>query len=172
MDPLIRPATPEDAAAIASVHVQSWQETYAGLIPPDFLAHMTSAEMRERRAASWRATIDQAREAVRVAEQGGGLVAFASVGPARDHPGYGAELMCLYSLARVQGRGTGRALLHAAAQDAWASGARNLALWVLDVNPTRAWYARQGAREAGEKRDGELREIRMVWDELTALLVR
>ena len=69
MDPLIRPATPEDAAAIASVHVQSWQETYAGLIPPDFLAHMTSAEMRERRAASWRATIDQAREAVRVAEQ-------------------------------------------------------------------------------------------------------
>ncbi|MFC6592159.1 GNAT family N-acetyltransferase [Deinococcus lacus] len=55
----------------------------------------------------------QEREEVFVAEQGGEVVAFASVGPARDHPGYTHELMTLYSLKRVQGRGMGRGLLDA-----------------------------------------------------------
>ncbi|MEF2277146.1 hypothetical protein V3W47_02470 [Deinococcus sp. YIM 134068] len=46
-------------------------------------------------------------------------------------------------------------------------GFRSLALWVLDVNPTRAYYAHLGGREDGEKTEplpggGELREVRMV----------
>jgi len=42
--PLIRAATPTDAAGIAAVHVQSWRDTYAGLLPDEFLARMTSPE--------------------------------------------------------------------------------------------------------------------------------
>lgn len=125
---LVRRAEVADAPAIAAVHVQSWRETYAGLISPDFLDRMTSDAARQRREKSWEATISTGRENVFVAERDGQVVAFASVGPARDHPGYSHELMTLYSLRRVQA---------------------------------------QGAREAGEKVEGELAEVRMVWDKLS-----
>ncbi|WP_240738432.1 GNAT family N-acetyltransferase [Deinococcus fonticola] len=99
-------------------------------------------------------------------------MAFASGGPARQYPGYEAELYTLYSLKEVQGHGIGKALLHALARELQTGGAKNMALWVLDVNPTRHWYARQGASAAGEKQEGALRELRMVWDDLSRLLVR
>ena len=162
----IRRAEVADAPAIAGIHVQSWQETYNGLIAPDFLERATNDNARQQREKGWRATILQDREEVFVAEQGGEVVAFASVGPARDHPGYSHELMTLYSLKRVQGRGIGQALLQAVMGQVRGQGGNNLALWVLSSNPTRQWYAAQGAREAGEKVEGELYEVRMVWDRL------
>ncbi|GGL85939.1 N-acetyltransferase [Deinococcus aerolatus] len=162
----IRPATPADAPAIARIHVASWRETYAGLMPDDFLDRMTGEDMRERREVSWGRTIIRRLETVLVAELDGTVVAFASAGPARDHPGFEAELMTLYALKSVQGRGLGRALFGEVVQTLRADGMQNLALWVLDTNPTRAWYLRQGGREAGEKLDGALREVRVVWDRL------
>lgn len=170
MDANIRTARTGDAPGIAHVHTQSWRETYRGLMPGDFLERMTSSAAQERRETSWGQTIEISRERVYVADLNGEIVAFASVGPARDHPGYDDELMTLYSLQTVQGHGIGRQLLHHAMQDSRTGGAKNMALWVLDRNPTRQWYARQGATEAGEKQEGELREIRMVWDDLTRLL--
>ncbi|THF83618.1 GNAT family N-acetyltransferase [Deinococcus sp. KSM4-11] len=170
MPTLIRPATPDDAPGIAHVHVMGWRETYTGLMPEDFLARMTDDDMRTRRTAMWLDRLSGDRGGVVVATTARGVVGFAAVGPPRDHPGYDAELGALYTLREVHGYGTGRALLQAAAQAAWNGGARNLALWVLDVNPTRAWYARQGAREAGSKTDGPLTEIRMVWDDLGTLI--
>ena len=169
MTPLIRAATPDDADAIARVHVQSWRETYGGLVPDDFLERMTDGAALERRRDMWR-TLAARPDPVQVAVEGGQVVAFASGGAPQDHPGYDAELHTLYSLRAAQGRGTGRALLRGVAGELRAGGARRLALWVLDTNPTRGWYARQGAREAGEKQDGALREVRMAWDNLGTLL--
>lgn len=166
----LRRAEVDDSAAIAQIHVQSWRETYSGLISPDFLSRMTDESARQNREKSWQATISERLEDVFVAEQGGEVVAFASVGPARDHPGYASELMTLYALRRVQGQGIGQALLRAVMGQ--VEGGDNLALWVLASNPTRQWYAAQGAREAGEKVDGELTEVRMVWDRLPGTLER
>ncbi|QLG09478.1 GNAT family N-acetyltransferase [Deinococcus sp. D7000] len=162
----IRPATPADAPAIARVHVTSWRETYAGLMPDDFLERMTNDEMRQRREMGWERTLSQRLETVLVAEQDETVVAFASAGPARDHPGYEMELMTLYVLKSAQRRGLGRALFAEIVRTLRADGIQNLALWVLEANPTREWYLRQGGREAGEKLDGELREVRVVWDAL------
>lgn len=168
MTPLIRAAAPADADAIARVHVQSWRETYRGLIPDNLLDGMTDSAALERRRAMWSALVARP-DPVQVAIEGGQVVAFASGGAPQDHPGYDAELHTLYSLRAAQGQGTGRALLRGVAGALRAGGARNLALWVLDSNPTRNWYVRQGAREAGEKQDGALREVRMVWDDLDTL---
>ncbi|WP_022800503.1 GNAT family N-acetyltransferase [Deinococcus ficus] len=169
----IRAAGVADAAGIAAVHTQSWAETYRGLMPDAFLDRMTSGEMQVRREAGWAQTVTQGAEVVWVAVLDGQVVAFASAGEAGDHPGVAAELFTLYSLNRVQGRGVGRALLHAVLQEVRARGAGSAACWVLDVNPARAWYARQGAHEAGGKVQaipgGELREVRMVWPDLGAL---
>ncbi|WP_104989504.1 GNAT family N-acetyltransferase [Deinococcus sp. NW-56] len=169
----LRSATPTDAAALAQVHVTSWRETYAGLLPDDFLARMTDDHMRERREANWQNTISEGREIVLVGEREGKVVAFASAGPPRDHPGADAELYTLYALREAQGLGLGRALLSEVAEQLTAQGHRSLALWVLDVNPTRQWYVRQGGREDGAKTvpipGGELREVRLVWDDLRQL---
>jgi hypothetical protein len=37
---VVRPARDDDAAAIARVHWQSWQETYAGLMPQALLPEL------------------------------------------------------------------------------------------------------------------------------------
>lgn len=169
MTPLIRAATPDDADAIARVHVRSWRETYRGLLPDDLLERMTDGAAQERRRAMW-STLAARPAPVRVAVDGGQVVAFASGGAPQDHPGYDAELHTLYCLKAAQGQGAGRALLREVAGALRAGGAGTLALWVLDSNPTRGWYARQGGREAGEKQDGALREVRMVWDDLETLL--
>ena len=70
--------------------------------------------------------------------------------------------------------GLGRRLTAALAEELQARGFQSLALWVLDVNPTRAFYLHLGGREAGEKIEtipgGELREIRLVWDDLASLV--
>lgn len=174
---LVRPATPADAPGIAHVHVTSWRETYAGLMPEDFLTRATGEVARERREAFWTRHLSaQTGEIVLVAELRREVVAFASGGPAREHPGIGAELYTLYALRSVQGQGVGRALVSAVASELRGRGFRSLALWVLDVNPTRAYYAHLGGREAGERTEplpggGELREVRVVWDDLARLTI-
>ena len=66
--PVIRAATPADAPGIAAVHVQSWRETYADLMPADFLARMTSPKTQARREVFWQGNIAAGQDAVLVAE--------------------------------------------------------------------------------------------------------
>jgi len=40
----IRPAKPEDASAIAKVHVDAWRETYLHIVPQEHLDKLTYAE--------------------------------------------------------------------------------------------------------------------------------
>jgi ribosomal protein S18 acetylase RimI-like enzyme len=173
-DGRIRRATTADASALACVHVSSWQDTYAGLMPATFLAAMTDAAALERRRAFWERHVNSPDHVTLVAEFGGEVVAFVSGGPAHDHPGYDAELHTLYALPHAKGLGLGRRLTAALAEELQARGFQSLALWVLDVNPTRAFYLHLGGREAGEKIEtipgGELREIRLVWDDLASLM--
>jgi hypothetical protein len=42
----IRKATIEDADGMAMVHVTSWQQTYRGLIHPDFIMNEPSIKVR------------------------------------------------------------------------------------------------------------------------------
>ena len=47
---VLRPALPRDADDIARVHVETWQSTYAGLVPTGYLARMSVA----RSSPQWR----------------------------------------------------------------------------------------------------------------------
>src|SRR4029079_9382376 len=49
---VIRRATPEDAPAIAGIHVRSWQRDYADIIDPRFLAELDVSE-REQKWRGW-----------------------------------------------------------------------------------------------------------------------
>ena len=45
----IRRALPEDAATIARVHIDSWRETYAGIVSAEYLKNLSYSD----RTARW-----------------------------------------------------------------------------------------------------------------------
>lgn len=139
----VRPATTADAPGIAAVHVRSWQETYAHLVPAAELAGLSV----ERRAEAWSNILAEGRTDVRVArrDDGSPIVGWASTGAGR---GSGVprpvELEGLYVLAELHGSGVGQALLDA------ALGSRPASLWVAADNPrSHAFYRRNGFEPDG-----------------------
>jgi GNAT superfamily N-acetyltransferase len=146
MTPVVRPARVEEAEVIAGVHVRSWQAAYVGIVPQQILDRLSV----ERRASSWRATIEGAgEERVWVVEDDGGVRGFASIGPARDvdlPPGSG-ELYAIYLEPEAWSQGFGRALFQGAAEDLRARGFDPLVLWVLTDNVRgRRFYEAAGWR--------------------------
>src|SRR4051812_39732747 len=107
----IRPADPNDADAIAKVHVDSWRTTYKGLVPDDYLASLAY----EQRAEMWRDILTNFAETnfVYVAEAGHNqIVGFVSGGPERNNdPIYVGELYAIYLLDAYQRQGIGRQLM-------------------------------------------------------------
>ena len=97
----IREAKPDDAGAIAGVHVASWRTTYPGIVPDAYLAGI---DVREREGR-WRSILDSASQTFTlVAEtEVGELVGF--VGGGRERSGdkvYRGELQALYLLESYQ----------------------------------------------------------------------
>ncbi|QPH52856.1 GNAT family N-acetyltransferase [Pontivivens ytuae] len=139
MTPPIRPASPEDAATIARIHVESWHETYTGLIPNAFLDQLDVA----RSTAFWTKQI-AAPGASRILIAG--EVAFANAGPMRDDglraAGCLHELYALYILKSGQRRGLGTALFTTALEGLDG----DTGLWVLEDNhAARRFYTAIGA---------------------------
>lgn len=163
---VIRPARPEDAAAIAFVHVRSWQQTYQGQVPDDYLNDLhKDMERREQNMLQLLAESQQWK--VFVAEKNGAVVGFCLVGPDRDDPTRG-EIGSIYLLSEYWGQGIGYALHQAGLSALSAMGLDQAVLWILDTNErTRKWYKRQGWQPDGaEKRDDRgsfvLNEVRYV----------
>ena len=98
----IRLACPKDAAEIATTHVASWYETYAGMVPPAMLSSLSV----ERRTAMWKKIITAPTSAesanVYVAESDCGIVGFGSCGMQRSEAlkakGYDGEITAIYIL--------------------------------------------------------------------------
>ncbi len=143
MDVRIRPATPEDADAIGSVHVESWRWAYRGQLPDDLLDELDPAE----RAAGWRRILGSGGTDVIVADDGARVVGFASAATSRDGdapPGTG-EVLALYVVENAVGTGAGRALLVGAQGLLRARGHSRATLWVLESNErARRFYERNG----------------------------
>jgi GNAT superfamily N-acetyltransferase len=170
----IRIATLNDAAAIAAVHVASWQTTYRGIIAEATL----NALSIERRTELWRSDLASAlvqNTSIHVAEEDNQIVGFSYSGPGREPiPGYPAELYAIYLLQRAQKRGIGRALVRASAQTLLQRGYESLFVWVLCDNPSRNFYAALGAKYLLEKnitiREQDLLEAAYGWQDLRGLL--
>ncbi len=148
----IRSAAPDDAEAMALVHVASWRETYRGVMTD---AVLDDPGMLDRRIAFWRGALtDPAYRAnrVAVAESDGRIRGIAMSGPGEPQ-----QLHLLYSLRELHGSGAGAALLDAVLDPGPAE------LWVAERNPrARAFYAKHGFRPDGVSRGDETVEIRLV----------
>jgi GNAT superfamily N-acetyltransferase len=147
----IREALGRDAAALARAHVDTWRETYRGLLPDDYLAGLTPAG----REPQWRRAVERpaGQRCVFVAEDGQGeIVGFASGGPHHGTLGYAGELYTLYLRQGWQGQGLGRGLFQAVAARLREQGMCSLALWVLATNRrARDFYEVMGGRFVREQ---------------------
>jgi len=128
----LRPAQPDDAMAVARVHVRSWQVAYRTLLPDDYLDQLRP----EDRARTYDfASLDPLKPRTIVAEEQGTIHGFATAAPSRDAdlPDHG-ELCALYVDPDKWGQGIGMALVSAARASLFALGFRNALLWVLVGN--------------------------------------
>lgn len=147
----IRPARPDDADAIARVHVATWQHAYRGLLPDAYLDGLSV----DQRRAMWRASIEKGTPAVFVAEDTGGIAGFAAVAPCRDKDAVpdAYEIWAIYVMPAAAGRGIGRDLCAAAGALARSQRAPRLSLWVIaDNQAARRFYARVGFVEEPDSR--------------------
>jgi GNAT superfamily N-acetyltransferase len=129
---LLRPAEPQDAMAVARVHVRSWQAAYRTLLPDDYLDQLRP----EDRAPSYDfASLDPLKPRTIVAVEEGLIHGFATTAPSREPDlAEQGELCALYVAPEQWGRGIGVALVTAARVRLVELGFRNAFLWVLAGN--------------------------------------
>lgn len=170
----IRPADHSDVHPIATIFVESWRSTYAGMLPDRMLVEMSA----DRQEGFWRKTMDRrgGLNIVTVAENDDGeVVGFVNAGRSRSWPlTYAGEIYTLYLLGDYQGIGLGRRLLTDTLTRMDEVGIRNAIVWVLAENPSRYFYSRMGARMVGERHEQRwgiaLREIAYAWDDIKSVL--
>jgi ribosomal protein S18 acetylase RimI-like enzyme len=171
----LRPARPRDASGIARVHVETWRDTYAGLVPEDYLLGMTEAGQTAR----WTTALRGARpaETALVAEVTGPggpqIVGFGSCGRARAGPAVG-EVFTLYVCGEWQNGGIGRRLLVGLFEVLADRKTSAAVIWVLSGNPARFFYEAMGGVRKAERKErfagATLDETAYVWPDLRAWL--
>jgi len=157
---VVRTAIDADVADIARLHVETWRETYRGLMADEIL---DDPDFVGRRELFWRAALTDPRfptNRVAVAHRDDSLVGIAIAGPATEAgTDCGWQLYVLYTSASIHGLGAGGALL-----DLVLEPRRATVLWVADPNPrAQAFYRKSGFVWDGTvKLEDGVRELRMV----------
>jgi ribosomal protein S18 acetylase RimI-like enzyme len=177
----IRFAVVADASAIATIHVDAWRETYAGLIPP----HVLSGLSADRRTEMWGRILSNpegfSSSAVFVAEREGAIVGFGCCGLQRAESlgaqGYDGEISAIYLLRAFHRCGLGRALMSAMAQELQHRQLQAASLWVLRENEKACrFYEKLGGDAVADKKDIRedgfvFVEIAYGWRDLGALIL-
>ncbi|MEU5550889.1 GNAT family N-acetyltransferase [Micromonospora sp. NPDC047793] len=155
--PTIRREEPEDAEAIARVHVSGWQAGYAGIMPDEVLGRLNPVAWAQRRRALGTADPEHPFTTL-LAEVDGALAGFTTFGPYRNNqdrgdldPAYG-EVVALYVAPAHWGDGTAPALFTAAHDGLREHGWSEYRVWVLaDNHRARRFYQRAGLSPDGEE---------------------
>ena len=170
----VRPARLEDAATLARIYVETWRDTYAGVLPDQMLVGMSDT----RHAAAWAhelRTSDRFGDTLAAELPNDGIVGLSTVGSTRRDASAlidGGEIYRLYVAPAFQNRGIGRALMLGSFD--WLIERRRGAamLWVVAQNPSRFFYERLGGIRLGERTEHmggtAVHEIAYGWPDLKA----
>jgi len=156
----VRSARVDDAAEMARVNVQSWRETYRGLMADEVLDDPGLTGLREE---FWSDILTDERyraNRVAVAERGGDVIGIAMAAPTEgDDARWAMRLYVLYVVAVEHGSGAGGELL-----DAVIGPHDSALLWVADPNPrAQAFYRKHGfVADGNVSVEAGVRAIRMV----------
>lgn len=137
MNATIRPAGPDDAAAIADMHYRSRKQAFQGHIADEILDDLEALKqewIEYFRAPDGRVAVAEVDDEI--------------VGIAYGIPGERTELRNLYLLQSVSGSGVAQRLL-----DGVIHPGESAFLWVADFNDrAKAFYTKLGFTFAGEKK--------------------
>lgn len=166
----VQSAARDDAGDIARIFVESWRDTYAGLLPAPYLVRMS----QERQRQLWLREISHRgpQSGVIVAtDPAHGVIGFCSYGPARDDAlGYEGEIYTLYVDPNHTGRGAGRALVRAAFARLFEQGLVSAVILALKGNPARYFYQAEGGQVVAERPGGvggiPAREVAFGWPDI------
>jgi GNAT superfamily N-acetyltransferase len=157
---LLRPAIPQDALAVARVHVRSWQVAYRTLLPSAYLDQLRP----EDRASKYDfANSDPSKPYTIVAAKDESILGFATTMQLHDPElGSHGELLALYVDPDLWNRGIGVALIAAARARLLNLGLRHASLWLLRGN-ARAdrFYRADGWTPDGTSRTETVWDIRV-----------
>jgi ribosomal protein S18 acetylase RimI-like enzyme len=162
MEISVRVATADDAAAIARIHVRSWQSAYRGMIGDEILDGLSV----DRRESDWRERLcagapGETIPFTLVAEVDDAACGFCNV--ARLDADAEATIGALYLEPGHLRAGIGSALLRAALDRLHGAGYEDVVLWVLEANDAaRAFYERFGfVADGARERFSGAPELRM-----------
>jgi len=150
---LIRQATLDDAASIAAVSVQSWQESYQGILDQDIL---NSLSVEQRLAKRLQFFSEKSSKGQFVACFGNTVVGFCDVGPARRPTQINSgtakgEIYAIYVLNPYKDLGMGHSLFSAAVSFLHSQELCPFIAWALKENKrARTFYERQGGKICGD----------------------
>ena len=169
----IRRATEKDLIGIAQVHVETWQSTYKGIIPEDYLQSLTI----ENRLKNWQRHLKTLHTATFIAEnEAGVIIGFAIGGPEQTRdPFYQAEIYAIYILDGYQRNGIGKQLIKQIAKLLEEKKYQNIIIWALEENSNRFFYESLGGQAVASKtisiKGKVLKEIGYGWDSIHDLLI-
>ena len=143
----VRPATLNEAQAVADIHASAAQAAYKGLVPDEHLGGLPAI----KRLALWREAIEYGDPQVTVALEDGKVVGFVGFDRSRDKgtPATMGEIWAIYAAPTHWDRGVGLALWDGARDGLIEEGCTHVTIWI----PLRNERALRFAELAGFKRE-------------------
>lgn len=152
------------------MHIDSWRETYSGIVPQDYLESMSY----DQRTEAWVNVFAENHplEKVFVVENENKTIAgFAVAGKSREPSfAYEGELNAIYLPKNLHGQGLGRLLFERCVEAIHGFGFQSMFVWVLRKNPALSFYIRMGAEEFSAKSieigGQQLEEVALGWNKI------
>lgn len=141
----IRRASKEDIKSVSRVYIESWRNTYRGLIPDDYLDTLSYEEAETK----WINFLNNENEPfIFVAMNDvGNMIGFAA-GQSVNDKKYAGELYSLYLLQEAKGLGIGRKLISVTAKHFREKGIYSMMVWVMRQNKSGlGFYEHMGGEE-------------------------
>ena len=144
----LRQARPSDAADLARIYIESWQDTYAGILPHSLLSTMSV----KNHTARWQNQLRSQGSVIVAEDHKHGLIGLASMGGARDSSlGFDGEVYTLYVDPGFFGQGAGRALLHGAFAALKERKLTSCLIWSHAPNNACFFYEAMGGQRVAER---------------------
>ena len=144
-----REASAEECLEVAKVHVRSWKESFAGLVPESVMDGITV----EKRTKAFLGRFQSSSYKMYVAEVADqGVIGFADCGePRHEITGYQTELYAIFLLPEFQGSGVGRRLFALCVEAVVKSGKSSMYLLAFENSPYRSFYDKMGGVVIGKQ---------------------
>ncbi|WP_445116441.1 GNAT family N-acetyltransferase [Acinetobacter sp. WZC-1] len=138
-------AKSHDAVQIAKLHVQSWLESYEGMVRPEILLSLDVSQKQQL----WAELCESPVHKIFVYEQDGEIQGFLDGYLPDTLPV--AQVMAFYLLKRVQRKGVGMQLFHHFLREIRPERYHALQLEVFDLNSARYFYEKLGGEIIAEQ---------------------